>query len=102
MGWADHYIAKLQAGETVEFRPSGHSMSGIVNHRDLVVVAPCGDDLEVGDVVLCKVAGSQYLHLVSALDGDRVQIANAKGRVNGWCRRSAVFGRMVENKGKSS
>lgn len=102
MGWADRYIEKLQAGETVEFRPSGNSMTGIVNHRDLVVVAPIEGDLMVGDVVLCKVAGSQYLHIVKAIDGDRVQIGNNKGRINGWCNRTAIYGRMIENKGKAT
>ena len=28
MGWATAYIAKLKAGETVQFRPRGGSMAG--------------------------------------------------------------------------
>jgi len=49
-----------------------------------------------GDIVLCKVKGSEYLHLVKAVQGKRYQIGNNKGRVNGWIGRSAIFGRLVE------
>jgi hypothetical protein len=28
MGWATSYIAKLKDGETITFRPRGHSMKG--------------------------------------------------------------------------
>lgn len=54
-------------------------------------------ELEVGDVVLCRVAGNVYLHLVTALPGAgddrRVQIGNNRGRINGWTK--AVYGRAV-------
>ena len=48
--------------------------------------------LKAGDVVLVKVRGRVYLHLISATDPRRVQISNNKGRVNGWVPRSSVFG----------
>lgn len=48
--------------------------------------------LEVGDIVLARVAGTTYLHLVSAIEGDRVQISNNRGRVNGWTNQARVFG----------
>lgn len=47
--------------------------------------------IEKGDIVLARVHGQVYLHLVSAVQGDRVQISNNKGRVNGWA--SQVYGR---------
>jgi hypothetical protein len=31
MGWATQHIAKLQRGETVQFRPRGDSMRGKVD-----------------------------------------------------------------------
>ncbi|MCA9718458.1 MAG: hypothetical protein KC468_27555 [Myxococcales bacterium] len=59
----------------------------------LVTVAPLGDRaLAVGDIVLCKVAGSQYLHLVKAIRGERYQIGNNRGGVNGWTGRGNIFG----------
>ena len=45
-----------------------------------------------GDMVLCKVNGKQYLHLVLQVDSSacRVRIGNNKGGVNGWT--STVYG----------
>jgi hypothetical protein len=39
--------------------------------------------------------GSEYLHLVKAIDGERFQIGNNRGRINGWISRSGIFGRCV-------
>ncbi|MBT7913396.1 hypothetical protein HN588_05760 [Candidatus Bathyarchaeota archaeon] len=93
MTWATPHIEKLAVGKTVKFRPSGHSMTGIVNHRQLVTVAPITDETVIskGSVVLCKVPGKDYLHLVKAVGSDgRYQISNARGKINGWTRH--VFG----------
>jgi hypothetical protein len=46
-------------------------------------------------VVLCKVRGTQYLHLVSAVRPDQYQISNNHGHVNGWTRAKNVFGLLV-------
>lgn len=94
MGWATHYIAKLKAGETVQFRPRGHSMTGKVNDGQLVTVEPLTGPAEVGDVVLCKVGLHQYLHLVKAVRGDQYLIGNNKGRTNGWT--TGVFGKVTK------
>lgn len=94
MGWASGHIAKLQAGETVSFRPRGTSMMPRIASGQLCTVEPVEiAALKVGDVVLCKVGGAEYLHLVKAIQGDRVQIGNMQGGVNGWTR--AVFGLLV-------
>jgi len=93
MGWANHYIEKLQAGERVSFRPRGNSMSGKVESGQLVTLEPAGEkSVHVGDVVLCKVNGVQYLHLVKAISGERYQIGNNCGRINGWTSRKNIFG----------
>jgi hypothetical protein len=42
--------------------------------------------------VLARVAGTVYLHLVSAVNADRVQISNNRGRVNGWTNHALVYG----------
>jgi len=36
-----------------------------------------------GDVVLVKVKGTVYLHLITALEKERVQIGNNRGRIIG-------------------
>ncbi|MCZ7580693.1 MAG: S24/S26 family peptidase [Fimbriimonadaceae bacterium] len=96
MGWAAHYIEKLRCGETVQFRPRGHSMSGKIDSGDLVTVAPADvSTIEVGDIVLCKVRGREYLHLVKSLRGGQFLIGNNRGRINGWIGSSAIFGKCV-------
>ena len=96
MGWASAYIAKLQHGETVSFRPRGHSMAGKIDSDQLCTVEPVESaTLRVGDIVLCKVRGREYLHLVKAIQGSRFQIGNNRGHINGWVTASAIFGRCV-------
>ena len=51
--------------------------------------------LQVGDIVLCKVNGREYLHLVKAIHGPRFQIGNNRRRINGWVSAGAIFGRCV-------
>jgi hypothetical protein len=94
MGWASEYIARLQRGETVQFRPHGNSMSGKISSGQLCTVVPVDPaTLEVGDIVLCKVNGRQYLHLVKAVQGNRFQIGNNRGRINGWISHNGVYGK---------
>ena len=94
MGWASHYIERLRKGETVQFRPRGGSMAGKVESGQLVTVEPVNEatQLQLGDIVLCKVAGAEYLHLVKALRLHDVQIGNNKGGINGWTPRTKVYG----------
>lgn len=94
MGWANRYIQKLQNGETVQFRPHGNSMQGKIESGDLVTVSPDISEIKIGDIVLCKVGFNQYVHLVKAKDGDRYQIGNNKGHINGWTTK--VFGKVIK------
>ncbi len=94
MGWASQYIARLREGETVQFRPRGGSMRGKIESGQLCTVEPVDPaTLEVGDIVLCKVNGREYLHLIKAIQGARIQIGNNRGRINGWISTNSVFGR---------
>jgi hypothetical protein len=96
MGWAAGHIEKLRAGQTVAFRPRGHSMAGKVESGQLCTVEPVDPaTLRVGDIVLCKVNGREYLHLVKAVQGPRFQIGNNRGRINGWVTAAAIFGKCV-------
>jgi hypothetical protein len=97
MGWASRYIADLQEGKTVRFRPHGNSMSPKIESGQLCTVAPLiSTDELVGTVVLCKVRGREYLHYVKAVRGAgenrTFQIGNAKGHINGWVGQAAIFG----------
>jgi hypothetical protein len=95
MGWATMYVASLQAGATVRFRPRG-SMRGKIDSGQLCTVEPVDPaTLSVGDIVLCKVNGREYLHLIKAIQGGRFQIGNNRGRINGWVSASCIFGRCI-------
>jgi len=83
VGWASIYIAKLRTGETVSFRPRGHSMTGKIESGQLCTVAPVNvATLKVGDIVLCKVGGSEYLHLVKAIRNDKDELARRTGCID--------------------
>ena len=95
MGMLEAMAGRVAGGAAVEFRPSGSSMVPLIRDRQAVLVAPVDPDrLEVGDIVLARVAGTVYLHLVSAVDPARrrVQISSNRGRVNGWTSHDRVFG----------
>jgi hypothetical protein len=98
MGWATGYIERLKQGETVTFRPRGGSMTGRIESGQACTVEPVADaaSLRVDDIVLCRVHGAEYLHLVKAIDGGRFQIGNNKGYVNGWIGPNGIFGRCVK------
>jgi len=98
MGWATLYIAALKEGKTVSFRPTGASMTGKIESGQLCTVEPIADvtTVAVGDIVLCKVSGNEYLHLVKAIQGGRFQIGNNRGFINGWVGPKAIYGRCVK------
>jgi hypothetical protein len=96
MGWATGHIARLKQGLTVAFRPRGASMRGRIESGQLCTVAPVDPaTLRVDDIVLCKVNGKEYLHLVKAILGERFQIGNNRGLVNGWVGGRSIYGKLV-------
>lgn len=97
MSWADRAKESLRRGETVTVRPRGHSMRPKVCDGDLVTLEPCASEgLLVGAIVLVRVSGNDYLHLVTAIDGKRLQIGNNRGRINGWVGPAAIYGRATK------
>lgn len=72
-------------------------MTGEINSGQLVTVEPINDrGLKKGDIVLCKVNGSQYLHLIKAIQGERFQIGNNQGKINGWITRNSIYGICID------
>lgn len=93
---------RVSEGETLDFRPQGGSMRGLVESGSLVKVAPAlCSALEPGDVVLVRVKGAIYLHLVKARQGERLLIGNNKGGTNGWVKDSKAVGICVSVEGKT-
>lgn len=86
---------RLAAGEEVVLHPSGNSMTPRIKSKQEITLIPI-DRIQVGDVVLAKVRGNHYIHLISAIDKDRVQISNNHGWVNGWTKRDKVYGRVKD------
>lgn len=89
---------RVASGETATFRQTGNSMAPLIRNRDEVVVVPVDPDLvEVGDIVLTRVAGNVYVHMVKAVDRHRrrVLIGNNRGRTNGWTGYERVYGIVV-------
>ncbi|MFJ9912657.1 S26 family signal peptidase [Actinacidiphila glaucinigra] len=87
MGALDAVAGRVAGGASVRFRPSGSSMVPLIRSRQQVTVVPVDPSkVEVGDIALARVAGTVYVHLVSAVDParKRVQISNNRGHVNGW------------------
>lgn len=75
-------------------------MTGRIESGQLCTVEPVEpENLEVGDIVLCKVNGRQYLHIIKARKGDQFQIGNNRGLINGWVTARGIYGRCtrVEN-----
>ena len=90
-------IDALRRGETVLIRPHGQSMRPKVRDGARVTVAPCRvEDLRVGDIVLVRVRGRVYLHLIKAIDGRRFLIGNNHGGINGWAGPRAIYGIAVK------
>ena len=52
-------------------------MKGRIESGQLCTVAPVElATLQVGDIVLCRVRGNDYLHIAKAINGGRYQIGN--------------------------
>jgi len=87
---------RLLAGETIISREPGNSMTPKINHRQPVRLAPTTwREVEVGDIVYCKVRGRFYTHLVGGKCNQRgCKIQNNRGHVNGWTKK--VFGKVIE------
>jgi hypothetical protein len=97
MGWADNYIKKLEEQSEISFRPRGNSMTPRIKSGQLCTVAKVDrKDICVGDVVLCRVAGKQYLHIVKARTETQFLIGNNHGKLNGWTSPGHIYGKVIK------
>lgn len=68
-----------------------------IKSGQLLTIAPVKpEELHKGDVVFCKVKGRFFTHLLSAVQGERYQISNNKGHVNGWIGLNGVYGKVIK------
>jgi hypothetical protein len=92
-----HYKQKLlEEGKTFETSEKGNSMVPLLKSGQKHVLEPINiEDVEIGDIVFCKVKGSYFTHLVTAKNEIKgVQISNNHGHVNGWTKN--VFGKVIK------
>jgi hypothetical protein len=95
---ADH----LQNGETCKVTGVGNSMTPILKSKQSVICVPVTEDteLEKKDIVLCKVNGHYYLHLIKSIkktkNGCTYLIGNNHGHDNGWVSKDKIYGRVEE------
>ncbi len=94
MGFYDRIISDLSEGKTVKVRLSGNSMTPLIKSKQLVTIAPISTEIKKGDIVLCKVKGRIYLHLVTAIKNSSYRISNNHNHVNGWTK--IIFGKCIK------
>lgn len=87
----------LQNGETCIVTGYGNSMTPKLKSGESVIMEPVTEEtiLKKGDIVLCKVNGNYYCHLISSIRGNSYQISNNHKHVNGWVSKNNIFGRMI-------
>ena len=92
--WAFNSINMLVEGKSVIIKPIGNSMSKYIKSGERIKLDPVEvSTLTVGDIVLCEVNGSHYLHLIKAIGARGFLIGNCHGRVNGWTKK--IYGKYV-------
>lgn len=97
MSWALYAIQALREGKTVAITPKGSSMEPKISSGDKVTLVPCDPlTLQHGDIVLARVNGSDYLHLIKGIKKGQVLIGNNKGHINGWTSLDKVFGKVTK------
>lgn len=96
--WAYDFQLELQLGETISFRPEGNSMAGRIESGQLCTVEPVNAEtnLAIDDIVLCKVNGKHYLHLIKDIKNNQYQIGNNKGYINGWIPHKCLYGKLIK------
>src|SRR3990167_6550754 len=92
----NYKLEKLQNGEIFITSEKGNSMFPLIKSGQQNKLAPATwQEVEVGDIVYCKLGCNFYTHLVKAKNEQRgVQIGNNKGGINGWTKQ--VYGKVIE------
>ena len=92
----NYKLERLQNGESFVTKEHGNSMVPLIKSGQEHKLSPVDiKDVEVDDIVYCKVKGNFYTHIVKAKDVNKgCLIGNNKGGINGWTKQ--VFGRVVE------
>jgi hypothetical protein len=94
-------IGVLEDKGEVVIRCNGRSMMPIIAPKEAIHLRKVlSTQLRVGDAVFCRINGALQVHKLTAIDGDRYQISNNRGHVNGWIGANCIFGlaRQIEDR----
>ena len=93
MSWVKDALKELRQGRAVQVRPIGGSMRGRIESSQLVTLVPVDPaQIRIGDAVLVRWKGNFLLHLVTAIQGDRYEIGNNLGKINGTVAADDLLG----------
>lgn len=89
-------LEKLQNGENVISHEKGNSMTPLINSNQKHELNPVTwEDINIDDIVYCKVKGHLYTHIVkSKCDLKGCLIGNNKGHLNGWTK--LIYGKVIK------
>ena len=92
----NYKLERLQNGESFITSEKGNSMIPLLKSgQDHKLEPATWVNVEVDDIVYCKVKGNYYTHLVKAKNPDKgVLIGNNRGGTNGWTKN--VYGKVIE------
>lgn len=93
----------LRDGETCKVIGIGNSMTPILKSRQSVICVPVTEETELKkrDIVMCKVNGHFYLHLIWSVkrgknNCEQYLIGNNHNHANGIIGRQHIFGKVVQ------
>ena len=97
--------ARLQAGETVEFRGSGNSLHPRIKSGECCRYVPVREheDIKEKDIVFCQIKGRYWGHMVKkktfvgGTDLYEYTISNIHGWENGSCTLEHIYGKVVDH-----
>lgn len=89
-------LERLQKEKVIITKEKGNSMlPKIKSNQEHKLQACTIDDVEIGDIVYCKVSGRYYTHLVYAKNAEKgCLIGNMSGFKNGWTKQ--IYGKVIE------
>jgi len=97
--------ARLQAGETVEFRGGGNSLHPRIKSGECCRYVPVfkHDDIKEKDIVFCQIKGRFWGHMVKrktfvgGRDEFEYTISNIHGWENGTCTLEHIYGKVIDH-----
>jgi len=97
--------ARLQAGETVQFRGGGNSLHPRIKSGECCKYEPVfkHGDVEEKDIVFCQIKGRYWGHMVKKktfVGGDKVYeytISNIRGWENGTIGLEHIYGKVIDH-----